>query len=98
MSLAGRQLASQRATLRGFGQKTSAPHCRPLICRRQLSLKAPLARNCTTDARLAQDTSGTAPSKHHEKEAILLQRYKAHDAAITATLVLQDAGILSFAA
>ncbi|DBA82342.1 hypothetical protein WJX79_008773 [Trebouxia sp. C0005] len=92
MSLAGRQLASQRATLRGFGQKVSAPHCRPLICRRQLSLTAPLARNCTTDARLAQDTSGTAPSKHHEKEAILLQRYKAHDAAITATLVLQDAG------
>ncbi len=95
MSLAGRQFVSHKCSLRGLAQSISPRQIRPLTHRRHSGARNAIARTCT-DARLAQpDNSGTAPSQQHEREAILLQRFKAHDAAVTATLVLQDAGALS---
>lgn len=91
MSLAGRQLSSRKVLSHGFGKVACVRQARP-ASHRLRSGTSYVARNCT-DARLAQDnTSGTAPSQRHEREAILLQRYKAHNAAITATLVREDAG------
>ena len=93
MSLAGRQLSSRKVLSHGFGKVACVRQARP-ASHRLRSGTSYVARNCT-DARLAQDnTSGTAPSQRHEREAILLQRYKAHNAAITATLVREDAGAL----
>lgn len=91
MSVAGRQLYSQ-----GFSQQNrlhafASPRPRALTHRQQ-PRRRNAAISCSTDARLA---SGAVSSQRCEKEAILLQRYKAHDAAITASLVLQDAGVLS---
>lgn len=91
MSIAGRQLYSQ-----GFSQQSRRPACASPRLRTLTPRPQPRRRNaaisCSTDARL---TSGAVSSQRCEKEAILLQRFKAHDAAITASLVLQDAGVLS---
>ncbi|KAL3152801.1 WD repeat-containing protein 90 [Trebouxia sp. C0009 RCD-2024] len=88
MSIAGRQLYSQ-----GFSQQSRRPACASPRLRTLTPRPQPRRRNaaisCSTDARL---TSGAVSSQRCEKEAILLQRFKAHDAAITASLVLQDAG------
>ena len=94
MYLAGRQIASHQAPLRGGGHNGNVRHVRPIKRRLQSGTRGLVAHSCI-DARLAQDSFGTASSRQHEREAILLQRFKAHDAAVTATLVLQDAGALS---
>lgn len=91
MSLAGRQLMPHKASLHGLSQSLVTRHVRPITHRQRPSTTRAIARP-STDARLAQKSSTAAPSQRHEKEAVLLQRYKAHGAAITATLVLQDAG------
>ena len=94
MSVAGRQLYPQAPSFQGFRQSIAARRPRALTHRQQ-----PRTRNvavlCATDASLAQDSSGAIPSQSRKREAILLQRFKAHESAITATLVLNDAGTLS---
>ena len=94
MSVAGRQLCSQGVSLHCLRQSNAVRRPRALTHRQQPRIRNVVVR-CTTDARLAQDSSGAAPSQSREREAILLQRYKAHEKAITASLVLQDAGTLS---
>lgn len=83
--MAGRHLSLQGVSQQSLRPAFASPRPRALTYRPQ-----PRARNaavrCSTDARLA----GVVSSQRHEKEAILLQRYKAHDAAVTATLVLHD--------
>ena len=96
MSLAGRQLMPHKASLHGFSQSFVTRHVRPITPRQRPLTTRAIARP-STDARLAQKNSTAAPSQRREKEAILLQRYKAHGAAITATLVLQDAGAVAIA-
>lgn len=86
MAVAGRHLSLQGVSQHSLRPAFASPRPRALTHRPQ-----PRARNaavrCSTDARLAGVVSS---QQRHEKEAILLQRYKAHDAAVTATLVLHD--------
>lgn len=91
MTLLGRQLASHGGLLRGFGQACSPRQVRPLMSRPQSSRRTGKNRLCT-DATLARDMPESALPQRVASEALLLRRYKAHDAAVTATLVLNDKG------
>ena len=90
MTLVGRQLAAQGTSLRGFGQVCNRRVPRPLTSR-QVCRRIANARPCT-DARLASDIPESPLTQQVHTEAILLRRYKAHEAAVTATLVLDDKG------
>ena len=91
MALVGRQLAAQGTTLRGFSQVCNRRVPRPVTTRTQVCRRNANARPCT-DARLASDRPESALPQRVHTEAILLRRYKAHQAAVTATLVLDDKG------
>lgn len=90
MTLLGRQLPSQGGLFRGFGQACGPRQVRPLTSR-PLARRTANKRLCT-DATLAHDTPESALPQRLDTEALLLRRYKAHDAAVTATLVLDDKG------
>ena len=92
MTLLGRQLASTGGLVKGFGQACPPRQVKPLTVRPRTSRRT-AKRSLCTDATVARDTPESALPQRLDSEALLLRRYKAHDAAVTATLVLDDKGM-----
>lgn len=76
--------------MKGLGQICGPRQVRPLTTRTTHARSA--RKRLCTDATLARDTPESALPQRLDSEALLLRRYKAHDAAVTATLVLDDKG------